>query len=274
MENKGVELELGYQKKLGAINLNIRGNVSHVVNKVTYLGQDKAYLEGGATLQSSTYALTRTAVGQPFGSFYGFRSLGIFQNQNEVNAYVGKDGSRIIPTAVPGDFRWADTNDDGRITEADRAFIGSPTPELSYGFTANASWRNFDLLIFGQGVGGNQIFQGLRRIDLSTANWQTSVLDRWTSEGTSNTYPRLTVRDPNKNIANPSDFHLERGNYFRIKTLQLGYALDKALISKIGLKTVRVYVSSNNLITFTKYTGYDPEIGGSSYGIDRIIYPQ
>lgn len=274
MENKGMELELGYQKQIGAVNIGLKGNVSHLKNEVTYLGEDKAFIEGGANLQNSTYALTRTAVGHAIGSFFGFKTEGIFQNQQEIAAYVGKDGKPIQPKAQPGDFRWADINGDGQITEADRTFIGDPIPDWSYGFTVNASWNNFDLLIFGQGVAGNQIFQGLRRLDIPTANWQTDVSNRWHGEGTSNSYPRLSVKDPNKNLANPSDFHLENGDYFRIKTLQIGYTLPKTFINKAGFKTARVYLSSNNLLTFTKYTGFDPEIGGSSYGIDRAIYPQ
>ncbi|WP_373330694.1 SusC/RagA family TonB-linked outer membrane protein [Salmonirosea aquatica] len=274
MSNRGVELELGYRKQVGGVKLNLRGNISYLKNEVKYLGEGKDFLQGGATLQNSTYELTRTAVGHAIGSFYGFQTQGIFQNQQEIEAYTGPDGKPIQPAAQPGDFRWADINNDGQITSDDRTFIGDPIPNWSFGFTANASWKNFDLLVFGQGVAGNDIFQGLRRLDIPTANWQTSVLDRWTEPGTSDTYPRLTTKDANKNFANPSDFHLERGDYFRIKSLQVGYTLPKAIAGKVGLQKARIYVSSNNLITFTKYTGYDPEIGGSSYGIDRAIYPQ
>src|SRR5699024_6586942 len=127
--------------------------------------------------------------------------------------------------AVPGDFKWVDTNGDGMISEADRTFIGNPIPTWSYGFTFTVDWNNFDLLIFGQGVAGNRIFQGLRRLDIPTANWQSMVFDRWHGEGTSNTYPRLSTKDTNKNFANPSDFHLSDGGYFRIKTMQIGYSL-------------------------------------------------
>ncbi len=274
MSNRGVELELGYRKQVGAVKLNLRGNISYLKNEVEYLGEGKEFLQGGATLQNSTYELTRTAVGQAIGSFYGFKTQGIFQNQQEIEAYTGPAGKPIQPAAQPGDFRWADLNNDGQINADDRTFIGDPIPNWSFGFTANATWKNFDFLAFGQGVAGNDIFQGLRRLDIPTANWQTSVLDRWTGEGTSDTYPRLTTKDANKNFANPSDFHLERGDYFRIKTMQVGYTLPKAVTGKIGLQKARIYVSSNNLITFTKYSGYDPEIGGSSYGIDRAIYPQ
>lgn len=274
MENTGFEMELGYKTRIGDVTLNLRGNASFLKNRVTFLGEEKEYLEGGAKLQNSTYELTRTAVGQAIGAFYGFQTLGVFQNDKEINDYVGPSGAPIQPSAVPGDFKWADLNNDGVISQEDRTFIGDPTPDWSYGITVNAGWRNFDLLVFGQGVAGNQIFQGLRRLDIPTANWQTDVLNRWTGEGTSNTYPRLSIKDPNKNNANPSDFHLQNGDYFRIKTLQIGYTLPRDLLTRAHLQMVRFYVSSNNLATITKYSGYDPEIGGTSYGIDRAIYPQ
>ncbi|GEO07101.1 SusC/RagA family TonB-linked outer membrane protein [Adhaeribacter aerolatus] len=277
MENRGVELELGYRKQVGALKLDVRGNVSYLENEVTYLGEDKTFLEDGAKLQNSSYLLTRTALGHAIGSFYGFQTQGIFQNQGEIDAYIAENGNKIQPKAKPGDFRWADLNQDGQITADDRTFIGDPTPNWSYGFTFNTTYKNFDLLAFGQGVGGNQIFQGLRRLDIPTANWQTNALNRWNGEGTSDTYPRLTTKDDNKNFANPSAFYLQSGNYLRIKTLQLGYSLTKETIGKVGLQRLRVYVSSNNLLTFTKYTGFDPEIGGNNmnnYSIDRGIYPQ
>lgn len=274
MKNSGVEIELGYEKQVGELHLNLRGNVSYLENEVTYLGEGKEFLEEGANIQNSSYLITRTALGHALNSFYGFKTMGIFQNRQEIDAYTGPGGELIQPDAVPGDFRWADLNNDGKITEDDRTFIGDPTPDWSYGLTFNITWRKFDLLVFGQGVAGNQIFQGLRRLDIPTANWQEDVLGRWHGEGTSNSYPRLAEKDDNKNFANPSDFHLEDGDYFRIKTLQIGYSLPETLSSKVGMSRARVYVSSNNLFTFTKYTGFDPEIGGSSYSIDRAIYPQ
>jgi TonB-linked SusC/RagA family outer membrane protein len=274
MENRGLELELGYSKKLGDLKWNINGNVSYLQNEVTYLGEGKEYLEGGADLQNSTYALTRTAVGEAIGSFYGFQTKGIFQNQNEVDSYLGPDGTPIQPDAQPGDFMWADINEDGVISADDRTFIGDPTPDWSFGISFQASYKNFDFQLFGQGVAGNQIFQGLRRLDIPTANWQTTALNRWNGEGTSNTYPRLSTKDSNKNFSNPSDFHLQNGDYFRIKTMQIGYSFPETTIEKVGITRARIYISSNNLVTFTDYTGFDPEIGGSSYGIDRGIYPQ
>ena len=273
MTNKGIELEVGYHGQLNEFKFDVKANASYLKNNVTYLGADKKFLTG-ATFQASSYEISRTAIGQPIGSFYGFQTLGVFQTQAQVNSYVGKDGKPIQPNAKPGDFKWADLDGDGAITTADRTYIGDPTPDFTYGFTANASWRNFDFVLFGQGVSGNKIFQGLRRLDIITANYQTSALARWTGPGTSNSYPRLVDNDPNGNFTNPSSFYLESGAYFRIKTLQLGYTFSNTIIKKVGLQKARFYVSCNNLVTFTKYTGYDPEIGGGSYGIDRGIYPQ
>ncbi|MBL3658701.1 SusC/RagA family TonB-linked outer membrane protein [Fulvivirga sediminis] len=274
MENMGLELELGYRKQLGEFNLSVNGNVSYLKNKVTYLNDGVAYLDGGETFQSSSYPITRTAVGQPVNSFYGFKTLGIFQNQEEIDNYRNEEGKLIQPNAKPGDFKWQDRDGNGEINEKDRDFIGSPIPDWSYGLTLSLEYKNFDFMVFGQGVAGNEIFQGLRRLDIIKANYQTSALGRWTGEGTSNDYPRLVDEDPNRNFTNPSDFYLEKGDYFRIKTMQLGYSLPSALISKAGMTNARVYIMAENLFTFTKYSGYDPEIGGGVMSIDRGVYPQ
>lgn len=273
MSNKGVELELGYNKKIGQVQLGLRANGSLLRNRITSLGVTP-YLTG-ANLQSSAYELARTAAGYPIGSFYGFKTLGIFQTQADVNSYVNKSGQLIQPNAKAGDFRWADLDGDGQITSKDRTFIGDPTPHYTYGFTATASWKGFDILVFGQGAGGNLIFQGLRRLDIQAANYSTKALGRWTGSGSTNSYPRLVDGDPNSNFTNPSAFYLEPGAYFRIKTLQIGYTLPKHLLRQWTLQKVRVFVSGYNLVTLTHYTGYDPEIGGgSNTSIDRGFYPQ
>lgn len=127
-------------------------------------------------------------------------------------------------------------------------------------------------MAFTQGSAGSKIFQGLRRLDILNANYQTKALERWVGEGTSNDYPRLTNNDPNKNFSNMSDFYLENGNYLRLKIVQVGYTLPTNLSSKIGSDKIRFYLTGENLITFTKYTGYDPEIGGQVYGVDKGVY--
>lgn len=275
VKNTGIEVELGYRKKLGNFTFSANGNISWMKNEVTFLGNGIKYLTGGANFQNMNFGgITRTQVGQPIGEFFGLKTLGIFQNQAEVDAHTDKTGKKIQPDAKPGDFRWQDTDGNGSIDEADRVFIGNPTPTWTYGMTINLGYKGFDAVIFGQGAFGNKIFQGLRRLDIGNANWQTKALGRWTGEGTTNSYPRLNQDDPNKNFNNPSDFYLEDGGYFRLKTLQVGYTLPAGMVSKAGLNRVRVYVMSQNLFTITRYTGYDPEIGGGVMSIDRGIYPQ
>lgn len=274
MENKGLDIELGYNKTFGEFSLSVNTNLSYLENEVIYLGNGIDYLSGGQTIQSSTYPITRTAVGQPFNSFYGFVTDGIFQNDQAIADYTNAEGNLIQPNAVPGDFKWKDLNGDGSITEEDRDFIGSSIPKYTYGFTINMNYKNFDMMVFAQGASGNKIFQGLRRLDIQNANYQTSAMNRWVGEGSSNSFPRLTTNDTNKNFSNPSDFYLEDGDYLRIKTIQLGYSLPDDIISKLGLQRVRLYLTGENLFTFTGYSGYDPEIGGGVFGIDRGFYPQ
>ena len=273
LENSGVELELGFDKKIGPIAFNLAGNLSYINNKITDLGPDKKFL-GGQTFSPQGLEITRTVVGEPIGIFYGYQTQGIFQNQAEVNAYKNKEGIIIQPNAKPGDFRFADINGDGIINADDRTKIGDPTPNLTYGFNFSVAAHGFDILLFGQGVSGNQIFKATRRFDLQMANMTADALGRWTGENSSTTYPRLAMDDPNKNFSRSSNFYVESGAYFRIKTLQLGYTVPLSIISKVGLTRFRIYVSANNLATLTKYTGYDPEIGGGSFGVDRGFYPQ
>jgi len=277
MEASGIELELGYRKSFGDFHLNVNGNISHSDNKVTYISDDLEFHERGAAgIQNFVHSLQRTQVGHAFNSFYGYQILGVFQNQAEIDAHVASSGQKIQPNAVPGDFKWADLDDNGSINAEDRTFLGTAIPTLNYGLTINASYKNFDLMVFGQGSSGNKIFQGLRRLDIGNANWHSKALNRWVGEGSTNEQPRATLADPNQNYSKPSEFYLEDGTYLRLKTLQLGYTLPATLTGKIGIRKIRVYVSSNNLATFTKYTGYDPEIGGGTdvWGVDTGVYPQ
>ncbi|MDE1191971.1 MAG: TonB-dependent receptor [Arachidicoccus sp.] len=300
MSNKGVELDLGYNKNLGRdFRLNINGNISYNKNEVTYLGNGVDYLNGGAVYAGSTYQLTRMAVGHSVGSFFGFKELGTFKSQAEINSYGYTDGDGNFqlyqPDAKPGDFKWwknPDNPDDGgkgTIGQGDRTFIGDAVPHWTYGININFSWKNWDLLAFGQGVWGNQIFQAYRRVDVGVglaggANYQVGALDAWTTLNPNSNYPRLTDNDPNHNFSNPSNFYLQSGAYFRLNTLQLGYTFPKSLLNAVKFQTLRIYASVTNLFTLTKYNGYDPEVGGNlgsaasgqnngNYGVDYGIYP-
>ena len=275
MDNKGIEVSLGYKKNWGDYGISVNGNFAYLKNEIIRLENNKEFVYGPGF--QSLGAVSRNQIHQSYGSFYGFKTLGIFQNQSEIDAYVNSTGGLIQPNAKPGDFKWLDANGDGKITDDDNMVnLGSSVPKYTFGFTINMNYKNFDLTVFAQGQAGNKIFQGLRRLDMiSVANYQTAILGRWTGEGTSYDIPRVTNDDPNKNFTRMSDYYLQKGDYLRIKLVQLGYNLPKQMISNFGANKVRIYVTGENLFTFTKYTGYDPEIAaGDSYGIDRAYYPQ
>jgi TonB-linked SusC/RagA family outer membrane protein len=274
MDNSGIEVELGYHKKFGEVNFSASGNFSTLENEVTYVGLDKTFITETAASIHNLGNLTRTEVGQSYNNFYGFKTAGIFQTLDEVNAYKNADGGLIQPNAVPGDFRWTDTNGDGKINNDDKQYLGSPLPKYTFGLTLNLDYKGVDFMVTMQGTAGNKIFQALRRLDILNANYQTEALSRWNGPGTSNSYPRLTNNDTNENFGKVSDFYLEDGDYLRFKIIQLGYSLPSDVIGKIGANKLRFYVTGENLITLTKYTGYDPEIGGNVLGVDQGYYPQ
>ncbi|WP_346985239.1 TonB-dependent receptor [Chryseobacterium sp. POE27] len=273
MSNKGLEVELGYKKSWNDLTVSVNTNFAYNKNEVLSLEQGTKFLDGAGF--QSMGSIQRIVVGDAYNSFYGFKTLGVFQNQAQIDAYVNSKGQLLQTEAKPGDFIWADSNGDGVINDLDKVNLGSSIPKYNFGATLNLSYKNWDFMVFGQGAGGNKIFQGLRRLDMLDANYQTKILDRWTGEGSTNENPRLTRADANKNYSRLSDWYLQKGDYFRIKLIQLGYTLPQDVTQNFGVNKLRFYVTAENLVTFTKYTGYDPEIAaGDSFGIDRAFYPQ
>lgn len=271
MTNKGVELSLEYHKKIGQVDMTLGARGSHLSNMVTKLAPGQDHLDG-TRVQNVSDFVNRTMTGYSYNGFYGWQNLGIFQTQAEVDSYVNpKTGAKIQPNARPGDFKWADLNGDGTIDARDRQYLANSLPTWQYGFNINLRYKHFDFSVFAQGQGGNKIFNALHRLDIANANYTTAALGRWTGPGTSTFFPRLTDKDINNNMEYTSSFYLESGNYLRIKTMQLGYNFDANLLKKVGLSTARLYVTGQNLITFTKYKGYDPDINGS---VDQGFYPQ
>lgn len=270
MVNSGFDVELGYSKNISGFNFSLKGNASYVKNEVVRIGNDAGFVSG-QRWSTQSIEVTRITDGLPIGYLFGYVTDGIFQNEAEVLAHAGADGSPLQPDAVPGDFRFVDVNGDGVFNEDDRTMIGDPTPTWTYGFTFDATYKGFDVVVFGQGVAGNDVFNATRRYDLPTANMRADALGRWTGEGSTNTYPRLTFNDTNANIARSSTFYVESGAFFRIKSAQLGYTLPRSISEYAGIGKARVYVASNNLLTVTNYNGFDPEIGS---GVDKGIYPQ
>lgn len=272
MENTGVEIEIGYKWKAGPVSMHAKGNASFLKNTLTNLGNTSGSLE--LDNMQNTGTITRASNGEPFPYFYGYKTAGIFQNVAEVANYKNAKGEQIQPDAVPGDVRFVDVDGDGKITAADRTKIGKGMPDWTYGLTIGADWNGIDFMVLFQGTAGNDIYDATRRTDVSPANLPSYMLNRWTGEGTSNKYPRHVVGD-GKNWQS-SDLYVTDGSYFRLKNIQLGYTLPRALTNKIFIDRLRVFVGAENLLTLTKYAGFDPEIssGGTSLGVDYGVYPQ
>lgn len=272
MENSGLEMEVSYKFNVADWNFRVAGNATYLKNKLIEYGNDS----GWANLDSFQGAgtISRAQNGMPFPYFYGYKTDGIFQNYDEIKSYTNANGELIQPNAVPGDVRFVDVDGNGIINEDDRTCIGKGMPDWTFGLNFNASWKNFDFSMMWQGTAGNDIFDATRRTDISASNLPSWMLERWTGEGTSNRVPRFVVGD-NINWQS-SDLYVYDGSYIRLKNIQLGYTLPKSITSKAFISSLRVYVAAENLLTFTKYHGFDPEIssGGTSLGIDYGVYPQ
>jgi TonB-linked SusC/RagA family outer membrane protein len=280
MVNKGIEFELGYRKKLGELTLGVNGNISFYQNKVTKIVSGTTFFEDNSATFQTMGNITRSTLNAPYQRYFGYKSLGIFQNQAEVDSYVGADKvTKLQPEAKPGDLKIANLQNDNIIDPNDRTYLGNPNPTVSYGLTINLAYKNFDFIVFGSGSGGNQIFQGLRRLDVNTANYSTKYLGAWTPTNTGSNLPRIAAADPGKSYSRFTSLYLESGNFFKVRTLQLGYTLPRTMLNKWGCQKLRVYVLSENLFTITKYSGFDPELGvspdaggGAQYGIDKGAY--
>lgn len=268
MENSGIEFELGYKFNISDANFSIKGNASYLKNKLKNLGNDTGFLNYGISQFSD--GGTRAENGEPFPFFYGYRTAGVLQNAAQAAEYSAKYNT----TANPGDLIFVDMNGDGQITSDDRTKIGKPTPDWTFGLNFDAEWKGFDLNLFFQGVSGADIFDATWRQDIASGNYPTWVLDRWTGEGTSNKLPLLKLGDSRNWVC--SDIYIQDGSYLRLKNISLGYTLPRNLTKKVYIERFRVYVRAENLFTWTKYWGFDPEIGSSSssMGVDYGVYPQ
>jgi len=255
--NSGFEFSGLYQNSAGGFKYNISANLTTVNNEVQSLGENaNAIITGYFGAQTH-----RTTVDFPIGHFFGYQTDGIYQNQGEVDAALPDQSG----TPEVGDIRFLDVNGDGEITPDDRTLLGSPIPNLFYGFNIGAEYQGFDLSIFFQGASGLKVYNAVRAAMegmVGTNNQFATVADRWTPSNPSTTIPRATVSDPNAN-ARFSDRWVESANYMRLQNVQLGYTLSNDLVQQIGngfFTSLRFYVSVQNLLTFTSYTGLDPEV--------------
>ncbi|MBD0776164.1 TonB-dependent receptor [Maribacter sp. ANRC-HE7] len=282
MENKGFELAADFQSdRTKDFNYNVGVNFSVIDNKLLSLGEGIDFIETDPGVLHSTnfdQSTSRTGIGQPIASFYGHVVEGIFQTDTEAT-------SSFQPTAVAGDYKFKDLNEDGVINDADRTYIGSPHADFTYGVNFSAAYKAFDFTMFFQGSQGNDIYDLSRYysdfFNLANYNKSGRILNAWTPENTNTDLARVSLNDPNNNIR-PSSFYVQDGSYLRLKTLQVGFTFPESIAQKIKASQVRVYLEAYNLLTITGYDGLDPEIGLQNYdsdgrnldiGVDRGIYP-
>jgi TonB-linked SusC/RagA family outer membrane protein len=262
IRNQGIELMLEHKNKIGSINYNIGLNASYIENKLVSLnGGDIIYYD--KSICDEGYSLF---------TFFGYKYDGVFASDADALAYKNSTGTVIQPGAVGGDARFIDQNDDGKIDDSDRIDIGNNFPKFSYGFNASVGWKGVDVQLFLQGVAGNQIYNAAReRLEGKgeESTLSTVMRDVWTVTNPTGTIPNPYGSTNNMRV---SSRFIEDGSYLRLKNVQIGYTLPKKITQKINMSRLRVYVSGNNMLTFTKYTGYDPEVGNR--GVDYGNYPQ
>ncbi|ATN06865.1 SusC/RagA family protein [Chryseobacterium indologenes] len=280
-QDKGYELGINYNgKSKGDFTYSIGATISQLKNTVKQLaGVDEIFVSSNNV--RGVLKPTRIKVGESLYSYYGYRTGGIFQTQAEIDNYKDANGNLIQPNAKPGDIKFLKKDGNtGTLNNNDFVNLGNPYPKFSYGLSYNMTWKNFDLNLFFQGVYGNKIFNGLKFISLNPGgtgqnyNMDRDILNAWTPQNTNTNIPRLMQGDPGGNYSKVSDFYVEDGSYLRLKNLTVGYSLPGELYKKLDVNKIRVYVTSNNLFTITKYTGFDPEVGMETYGVDTGRYPQ
>ena len=271
-ENNGFELELGYSNKAGEFGYSAFTTFTTVNSEVTRLSNANQKLYGIGLLFGSDHFVNQTQVGYEPGAYFLPVANGIFQTQAEIDAHGAQ------PDASPGDIRFVDQNGDGQIDSNDETYQGTAIPKYEYSLSLTADYKGFDFNIFFQGVGGNKIYNGndFRLLSLDTGrNFRVEAENAWTPSNTNTNIPRAVLGDPNRNSRASTRF-LEDGDYLRIKTIQLGYSLPANVLETLEVDKLRVYLTGQNLFTFTNYSGLDPEVGGSvlSRGIDNNLYPK
>ena len=284
VKNTGVELAITWNDRIGKdFSYNVGVNFATNKNEVTRIANENHYINGvGGVLSQGTEFIYRAEEGKPIGYFYGMSYSGIWQNQEQIDA-ARAAGKAVLDNAQPGDAIWDDWNNDGVITytegnTCDRHEIGNPNPDVTLGVNLGCSWKGLDFAVNGAGAFGQQIMRSYRSFgDSWWHNYDTTIFNRWHGEGTSNDVPRISGTG-HQNTLWVSTRYMENGDYFKIKTVTLGYDF-KHLWKACPLQQLRFYVQAQNLFTITGYTGLDPEIGNAAgadswaSGIDLGLYP-
>jgi TonB-dependent starch-binding outer membrane protein SusC len=267
VENSGFEFAIGYEyAPTDDFSFGINYNATFITNEVTAVNNDAGFLQGGS-FGVGQDPPARMEAGKPIGYFFGLETNGIFQNAAEVAAHATQ------PNAAPGDLRFVDQNGDGLIDSNDRVDIGNPIPDATMGLNLSIKYKNLDFGAYTFASIGNEIVRNYER-NQPLVNRSVYQLGRWTGEGTSNTEPRLTTGATSNVLF--SDYFVEDGSFVRIQNAQVGYTFTRAAMEKFGADKLRLYVSANNIYTFTKYRGYDPSASSGApigAGIDPGFYP-
>ncbi|UOB17036.1 SusC/RagA family TonB-linked outer membrane protein [Abyssalbus ytuae] len=278
MENKGFELNINYIDRSGDLGYEIGLNLTGSKNELTELTTSEYLGIPSSSLHSVNFdqEISRSAVGQPLASFYGYVAEGLFQSQSEIDTYG------LQPNARPGDIRFKDVDGDGDVDDDDRTFIGSPHPDVMLGLNMKFNYKNFDLSLFFSGSFGNDTYNFTKYknhfFNQAAYNKENVLLNAWSETNTGSSIPHLSLDDPNNNIR-PSTYYVEDGSYVRLNNIQLGYSFDPELLGGIDL---RIYAQASNVFTITDYSGMNPQVGLQNYsgsnrnldiGIDRGLYP-
>lgn len=261
--NRGVEVSIGWNDKIGEeFTYGVSGNFSYNKNVVNSIGNTSNF----QIIGNSGANLTET--GQSIGYFYGYRQVGIYQSTFDLG------NSPSMSNSLPGDIAYSDVNGDGVISPADRTYLGTPFPPYNYGLSVNFGYKGFDMMIDGQGVAGNKIYTQRRTAVFAPLNFEANRLNAWTAPGTSNVEPIIDNSRGNNYLF--SSYYLEPGDYFRLRNVQLGYTFGAEAFGKLPIQNVRLYISGQNIKTWSKVTGYSPEaqIGSiTGGGADNGVYP-
>ena len=275
IENKGVELSLRWNDRVGEFSYGAHFNIAKNKNEVIRLGNASGFIQSdGSIISQGTDPVWRVETGFPVGYFYGYKTVGIFQNQEEIDNWTQ---GYLQENPQPGDVIFLDTNGDNNVTPDDKTMIGNPHPDVRIGFGINIEYKGFDFAVTAKGAFGQQILKSYRSFaDNEFHNYTDRILTRWNGEGTSNLLPRLTAGNTTNRI-NISEIYIEDGDFVKIQNVTLGYDFKK-LMPNVPLGQARLYVTARNLFTFTDYSGMDPEVGYGNEqpfvsGIDLGFYP-
>jgi len=274
MKNSGWEFDASYRWKVGSDwNFKATVNASYLKNELINYGNETGEKELDNMGAGGAGTITKAQNGQPYPFFFGYKTAGVFQTVEEAQA-SGLKYKDQTPTA--GDFIFVDIDGNNIIDDFDRVYIGKGMPDWTLGGTFNVDYKNFDFSMTWQGTVGNDIFDATRRIDIQDVNLPAYILDRWTGEGTTNSSPRFMVGSSYNYLS--SDYYVKDGSFMRLRNIEFGYTIPKRYTKRVFIERARIYASAQNLLTFTKYEGFDPEISsGSNFnaiGVDRGVYPQ